>query len=250
MTSATDDNELLLHIQAINVVDTTIPVNVLVQEAENLFLWCQNDRDQLIQAGLDWTKVDRIPICAKICREAQSMWLRDSKTINEVDLLCNAKSSIALDLLGEMSHDFLYAFRNDDQLLATLDSIVKVINRANMVQTLNDLAVMGGAHKPLLEVIRFDLAKLETAASLAPELASLIAQKNVNKKLKSESKEMRDKAYTYLKELVDQLRNCGKYKFRKNPERLAGYKSDYWKHKNIIRRKNPSQEDAPMTQVS
>jgi hypothetical protein len=42
---------------------------------------------------------------------------------------------------------------------------------------------------------------------------------------------VRDKAYTYLKQSVDEIRACGKFVFWKNPDRLKGYASDHWKQK-------------------
>jgi hypothetical protein len=43
---------------------------------------------------------------------------------------------------------------------------------------------------------------------------------------------IRDKAYTHLKMLVDEVREAGKYVFRNNKNRLKGYSSSYWKKRN------------------
>ncbi|MGD9487192.1 MAG: hypothetical protein AB7W47_04180 [Calditrichaceae bacterium] len=39
----------------------------------------------------------------------------------------------------------------------------------------------------------------------------------------------RDKAYTYLKDAVDAVRDCGQYVFWRNEQRLKGYISQYRK---------------------
>lgn len=44
--------------------------------------------------------------------------------------------------------------------------------------------------------------------------------------------EMRDKAFIYLKNAINQIRVCGKFVCRPNPERLKGYISEYIKAKN------------------
>ena len=36
----------------------SIPVEIYIQEAENLIAWCQEDKDQLVAKGLDWTVVE------------------------------------------------------------------------------------------------------------------------------------------------------------------------------------------------
>lgn len=250
MTSTIDNNDILLQIRAFksgNAGSPTVPVNVIVQEADDLYLWCQDDQEQLIQAGLDWNQVSLIPVCAKICREFQSQWLKNYKSTDKIKLEWDTKSPEALNLRSELLHDFGFAFRKDAQLLAQLNEIAQKQSRASLVQGLNDLAELGREHLALLESINFDQLKLEAASRLAPEMADLIARIERNKKLSDESKMMRDQAYTFLKQLVDEVRVCGKYKFRENPQRLAGYSSDYWKSRNTTRMKKLSPENTPKT---
>ena len=40
---------------------------------------------------------------------------------------------------------------------------------------------------------------------------------------------MRDKAYTHLKQAVDEVRECGQYVFWRNEARLKGYSSRYFR---------------------
>jgi len=248
MTSTNDNNELLLQIRAFKsgkAGSPNVPVNVVVQEADDLYLWCQDDQEQLILAGLEWNQVSLIPVCAKMCREFQSKWLKNYKSTDKIKLEWDTKSPEALNLHSELLHDFGFAFRKDEQLLAQIKEIAQTQSRASLVQGLNDLAKLGREHVALLESINFDPMKLETASRLAPEMADLIARIECNKKLSDESKTMRDQTYAFLKYLIDEVRVCGKYKFRKNPERLAGYLSDYWKSRNSTRGKKSSPDDTP-----
>jgi hypothetical protein len=41
--------------------------------------------------------------------------------------------------------------------------------------------------------------------------------------------DLRDRAFTYLKLAIDKIRECGRFVFWRNPDRLKGYTSDYWK---------------------
>ena len=59
---------------------------------------------------------------------------------------------------------------------------------------------------------------------------------NGDKHKDSESITIRNKAYTYLKEVMDEVRETGKYVFWQNHDRYVGYTSQYWKRKN---RKTP-----------
>ena len=250
MTSTNNNDELLLQIRAFKsgkAGSPSVPVNVIVQESDDLYLWCQDDQEQLILAGLDWNQVSLIPVCAKICREFQSQWLKNYKSTDKVKLEWDTKSPEALNLRSELLHDFGFAFRKDKQLLAQIKEIAQKQSRISLVQSLNDLSELGRGHMDLLESINFDPLKLERAARLVPEMADLIARIERNKKLSDESKIMRDQTYAFLKQLVDEVRVCGKYKFRENPERLAGYLSDYWKSRNSVRGKKSSPKDTLKT---
>jgi hypothetical protein len=63
-------------------------------------------------------------------------------------------------------------------------------------------------------------------------MADLLATANGDKAEQNASKVTRDRAYTHLKALVDEIRGAGKYLFWKNPQRLKGYSSQYWKKQN------------------
>lgn len=98
---------------------------------------------------------------------------------------------------------------------------------ADLVQDLSDLSVLGDANQPLLQAIQLDLTQLSTAAGLSLEMSTLLATMNGERAETNESKQLRDKAYTYLKEAMDEIREAGKFVFWKDEKRLKGYKSAY-----------------------
>ena len=101
----------------------------------------------------------------------------------------------------------------------------------DMIQDLNDLSVLGKANTGAFPA-GFDVTKPDTAAVKADEMDDLPATANGDKAEQNESKVIRDKAYTYLKELVDEVREAGKYLFRKDEVRYRGYTSAYRRKKN------------------
>jgi hypothetical protein len=40
----------------------SIPIGIYIQEAEDLYRWCQDDKEELTAKGLDWTVVEDLPI--------------------------------------------------------------------------------------------------------------------------------------------------------------------------------------------
>jgi hypothetical protein len=243
MPSSADFSELLPIIQAINpedVVTPTVPVDVFVQEAENLFHWCADDQSALVAAGLVWDLVTSLPVRAGACREAQSIWIKERNMRQEAEQQWKEEAPAAFDMRDQLVHAFRYAFRKDDGLLARVDEIAQGDTNSDMVQDLNDLSVLGKAHLELLAAIQVSPITLDDAAAMADRMADLLGATNGERKEVSEAMIVRDKAYTYLKQAVDEIRECGKFVFWRNPDRLKGYVSDYWKSKNAAKENVPA----------
>lgn len=88
MSSSNDYNQLLPEIQAIKpeaVLVPNMPVDVFVQEAENLFHWCVDDQDALTSAGLDGNLINLLPVRSGACREAQSLWIKERNIRKEAE---------------------------------------------------------------------------------------------------------------------------------------------------------------------
>ena len=243
MSSTTDYNELLPVISAINPADIltlNIPIDVFVQEAENLYHWCTGDQQALTKVGLDWNLVLGLPARAGACREAQSLWNKERNTRQEAEQAWKDEAPAAFDLRNQLIHSLRFAFRKFDGLLSRVDEIDLGDTNADMVQDLNDLSVLGKANPEPLSAINFDLSLLDVAAELSDRMGDLLGATNGERKEVSEAMLIRDKAYTYLKQAVDEIRECGKFAFWRNPERLKGYYSEYWQKANTARAKDQS----------
>ena len=77
MDNATCFTQQLAAIQAIpreDVRHPKMPMDVYLQEAENLHGWCSADHPALEAAGLDWALVESLPARIGAAREAESRW--------------------------------------------------------------------------------------------------------------------------------------------------------------------------------
>jgi len=204
-----------------------IPIAAMLQEAEDLYVWSQPDKAPLVAAGLDWTLVDSLPARTGACRYAQSLWQQQYQSREEAQREWATRSPEAYALRDELVHHFLFAYRNAPDLLAHARRIAEGAGHADMVQDLADLAVLGKANPAPLETIGLDLAQLTTAETLAEEMADLLARSNGERTNDSQLRVTRDKAYTYLKQAMDEIRRVGQYIFWRNDERQRGYTSKY-----------------------
>jgi len=135
----------------------------------------------------------------------------------------------------------LHAFHFIPDLLSKAQKIAEGSGHADMIQDLSDLSVLGKANTEPLKNINLDLELLDKAAVLSEDMASLLAKANGQKLGDNNLKIMRDKAYTYMKQAVDEIRRNGKYAFWRTPEREKGYVSKYY------RQRPPSKGQAPDT---
>ena len=230
MSNKDDFNAKLDAIQAIpneQIQTPALPVDVFLQEAENLHHWSLADAEKLASIGITQEMIDDLPVRAGALREAQSLWFKDRYSQEEAQKEWAKKSPQAYTLRDELLHGFRYAYRNDETLLGRVSEIAEGSSHADMIQDLNDLSVLGDANNDPLNTVGFDTNKLAAAAEMADTLADVLATANGDKAEHNESKIFRDKAYTYLKELVDEVRDAGKYLFWKNETRYRGYISEY-----------------------
>lgn len=231
MSTTPEYDELLPLIQAIPMAGVQVPnmpVAVFIQEAEYLYHSCKDDQQALIRVGLDWELVNSLPTRSRACSQAQALWRNESKSHPKSTQDWKEQSPAAFALYDQMIHSFRFAFRRHKNLLATVNEITDGNTDSDLVQNLNDLSVLGKDNLDLLTAISFEIDLLDTAALLAGNMAKLLAAMYSEKKSR-ESVIMRNKAYTYLKQAVDEIRICGKFAFRHNPIRQKAYASDHWR---------------------
>jgi hypothetical protein len=223
-----------------------IPVDVYIQEANNLYQWCRNDKEILTALGLNWELVTDLPARIGALMEAESRWNEQRFSGKEAVKKWQEESPIAYDLRDDILQCFRYAFRKDDELLRKLARFPRSKAHADMIQDLNNLAGIGKANPMLLEKINFDMTLLDRADKTSKRIAGILAAANCERGEGSDGKNIRDRAYTHLKEAVDEIYECGQFAFRKDEERRRGYRSNYmYKRRKRYEGKTPIEEGEP-----
>ncbi|WP_200978617.1 hypothetical protein [Echinicola sp. 20G] len=218
-----------------------MPVDVYVQEAADLAVWVEDEKSAMKKAGMDWELAQKLPVLAGALRHAQSLWMKEFNIQEEARRKWEQNSPLAFELKNDLEADCRFAFRKRPDLLAKVQQVEQGTSHADMVQDLSDLAALGNAHLELLKSIGVNEEKLQLAEATASEMSELLAQMNGESATNNEAKIMRDKAYTLLKTAVDEVRETGKYVFRKNPEKLKGFTSAYYRKINKSRPEKTSE---------
>lgn len=208
-----------------------MPVDVYLQEAEDLYQWALKDNDRLQSAGLgDW--VEQLSLRIGLLREAEGRWQVEYQARQEAGQEWAEKSTDAFELRDHLLRSFRYAFRHHPELLKKVGKIAEGDTQADMIQDLSSLAILGRQHTELLAAINLNADVLETAATTADTMAQVLARANAEKLGTNESLRIRDQAYTHLYEAVEEVRACGRYVFFNEQERLKGYFSAYVRNRN------------------
>ena len=228
-----DQQNLLDHLEEItavteeNVLYCKIPYKVFINEAEALHTHASIDLPLLQEVNFDVLKLDRLLSLTGALRTAQSNWetkktekqKREEWWRNEAPEMHKLHSKL-IDYMG-------FAFRGNEFLLRKLNGIKEGKSKADMIQDMANLAVLGRENAELLQAINFDLAELDTATQMADEMGSLLGDINGRMYFADDLKLTRDKAYTLCKELVGEIRSYGKFVFHNNDEKRKVYSSKY-----------------------
>ena len=204
-----------------------IPVSVYIQEAKNLYQWVREDMQALIAAGLSRQLVKDLPIRSGVLVEAEALWSVQRESVQEAAVKWRKEYPAAYDLRNQLLHQFRFAFRKRPDLLTAVKNIGDGKRHSRMINSLNSLGVLGKSNLELLAAIDFDKSLLDLATETSAKMASLLAEANGSSPGYREAKEIRDRAYTHLKEAVDEICEYGQFVFRRNKDRFIGYRSRY-----------------------
>lgn len=214
-----------------------IPVDAYIQEAKTLCEWAMKDIDVLVSTGLSRELVEDLPVRIGALIEAESLLYVQRKSGDEAGQTWAKESPLAYDLKNRLLKTFVYAFRDHPELLTILRNVGRGKGHARMIQSLNDLSVIGKKNTALLEAVCFDKTLLDRAAQTSKDMAELLADVTTYRNSSNDTRKIRDLAYTYLKEAVDEIRRCGQFVFRDDKVRFRGYRSAHLREKYMKRKR-------------
>ncbi|WP_010134424.1 hypothetical protein [Ochrovirga pacifica] len=230
MSQKDDYNKELPAMEALasnQVKSPNMPVEIATQEAEDQYQVALKYQEQLATAGMTTEVLDTLKSRANALREAEAQWriIYNSQQANIKNW--NEQEPVGIALQKELKNVFRYAFRNDAVTLAKVREIANGKGDKDMIQDLLEYAVLGNSNPDPLTAVNFDLTKLDTATSLSETLSQLLAKATTDKQAQHKYKNTRDRAYTIMKQTLDQVRDCGKFVFIDQPTIKKMFASAY-----------------------
>ena len=218
----------------------TIPVSIYIHYAEKLYQWMKDDMPEFAAAGFKISLVEDLPARISACRVAQSICVSEPDKIENACKEWLRLAPEAMDLRELLLNTYYYIFRSNDDLLYQLNLIDEDESDIDLMKDLNHLYILGKTNSEELQLINFDLFILEEAAVRSIQLSEILSDANGDNSKEKKAMDIRDQSYTYLKELIDEIKSCGRYLFWKDEKRLTGYTCDLnrnpnQKHSNIFK---------------
>jgi hypothetical protein len=226
------------------LLPASMPVRVYLQEAENLYSWCQADKEKLAANGLNWSLVEDMPARIDTLREAQARWAASDIRENEIEKQWFEKSTAAREFRKCLVRSIKFMFRDNPSVISMISRLGEGESSAALIQSLRNISVFGREQIEFPDAVNFNMTALDTAGELSRELASLLGAVNSVRASYSSSLKLRNQAYTYLREAVTELKKHADFIFWRDPARLNGYSSGYIRKRNIKHRNKKALEEA------
>lgn len=248
-----DQQDLLDHLDVIKTVTREqikycdMPVKTYVYEIENLHTRVSVDLPRLVAVGMNPDLVTKLLAYTGALRTAQSNWEELNTVRDDAKEAWKAEWPTFIEFRDDLIDHMDFAYRNDEPLLKKLAVIKEGDSQADAIQDMANLSVLGKANIAPLEAINFDLTQLDVAAEAADRMGGLLGAVNGHMYVEDEIKVIRDQAFTLTKQVVDEIRNYGRFVFRKDPERVKSYSSKHNRDKyNAYKRRQElkAQEEA------
>lgn len=199
------------------------PVDEIVGRCETLAVNANEDREALVAAGLDGTIIDAMPSLSGALRYCQAQWMSIFRVREDAKREWDSQSPAAFALRDNLLHHFSFAYRDNDNLLKKVMRIREGASRADMVQDLIELAVLGENNPAPLAEINLDFNLLPQARILSHVMSEVLAAANGADGDDNDAKRLRDKAFTLLAQKDSTIREYGRYVFWKDDDKRAKY---------------------------
>ena len=125
--------------------------------------------------------------------------------------------------------------------LKSLGEIAKGKGRRDLMLDLMDLHKLANKHIKLLATVGMEASLVEDANSMFEKLRTLLGDLNAEPEEVELRRNLVRKAYTYLWESVDNIREFGQFIFWKDENRADLYRSDHYQ--NIGKMSHSSESD-------
>lgn len=205
----------------------SMPIEEAVGEGNRVTLLIREDRAKLERSGIELHFLDSFE-----ARAGALSWSAAQVT-TYVDMESTAKSEWDAIKPGAniIRKKFLKALtracRNNPELAAAVERIRAGQGNLDWVLDFLSMHKLGKEVRALLENVCADLSLIDRSAELHTQLQDILSRMTIDPEKLNEAKVLFYKAWTHLKEALDEVYEAGQYVFDEDDPRHSLYYSDY-----------------------
>ena len=228
-----------------------LPVAVTLQEGHDLLTLAERESvwQSLVAVGVELGRREQLRLMLGALRAAESNWVvmrdrRKSETQTQLETAADT-------LRGAILVAARWSLRGDDKALATLAAISEGEGVADLAQDLSDLAELCERNLTAFERDQsFDApARIAEARTLYAQLAASTSKERLDTE-QTRAIDLRNRAFTELDGIMDELREAGRYAFRDQDDLRSRFASAYERRKRKARARRKANGAAEATQPS
>jgi len=245
-----DSLEEIKAVDSEEIKAANMPIDIFVHEVKKTHMVAVEDFEALSKLGYPQTQLDKLQVLNGALSVAQLNWETQSTSKEVAQAKWKADAPAMHDLINELYDNMRFAYRNDERLISVLNEIRDGDSNADAVMDLGRLGTLGKDNPDPLIAIGFDITLCDTALSESERMGDLLAEVNGTMYVDDEKKVIRDKCYTLVKILLDEVRDYGKFAFRHDDDRAKLYASKYLRDQKAEYRRNQNTEEEQLEDVT
>ncbi|WP_421920195.1 hypothetical protein [Marinifilum sp.] len=222
----------------------SIPYEIYIYEAERLHTRATEDLPALLAINMPKELLDELYARTMAFRRAQLDWTEKSNEKKEVRAAWKKALPEFKKLRLDLIRTFQFAFRKDKNLSEFIAKIKKDQSHADISMNLYQLAKLGEHNSQLLEAINFDFSILEHTKKEHKRMSNLLSEVHSLMHVDNSKLSVRNKAFSLLKECVDEVRCYGRFAFANQSNLAKAYSSEYRREKQREYQKSKKQNNA------
>jgi hypothetical protein len=204
-----------------------LPVAVLIQQAEDLKVICEKDRERLIAAGFKWKEYQELLKGMDASKKLETSWKiyrQDYK--GRTEALCITTRE-CMKLRAELWEHLDFYYRRNEMPRA-VPGVSRKRSRADVAQDLMDLsALYEKAIQGTPEAMKNKHLPAEGRRMSGILLKSIAKHANDRPSI-SDLKKKRDEAILSLYKMMNSIRTAGRFAFRDDKDRAKAYANNYF----------------------
>lgn len=230
--------EALLAIPEKEIVYTTMPFEVAMQEGQRVAALVNKHGDRLKNSDIDQIHLDTI--FERSGAFAYCVGVVDSfvKIAESHEEIYPKKKIEGYEVRKDLIQTLEYVFRSDRKTLDAIEKIKRGAGDLDMIKDLNAIHMLCMKNADRLSKAHVDQSLIEKSLQLYKELSQLTAKLDIDPKRIDEAKKMCNRAWTYLWESMKEIYAAGKYVFFKEPEIQELFYIDYYQNMGKDSNKN------------